>query len=508
MKVAMKKLLTLQNLRRIYAIFFVLLFVILIFLTNFLYLQGYEIQLFFDLDPLVAITTFFTGGTLYKGLVLSVFVIIGTLFLGRFFCSWICPLGIINHLISFGFGKFSSSESTKLNAYRKTQRIKYYILIFSLILAFFGLLQIGLLDPIALVTRSFIVSVFPAIQYWTGYLYLKQPLFQGGILIGVVFVSILLANRIIPRFWCRILCPLGALLGLLSIFSLFRIRRNTEKCNDCKKCLQGCQGACEPFGEIRNNECLLCMNCISNCPEGALHYGLATPESSIHKAIDIPRRRLIETTVVGLALYPILKTVANARTLPREKVIRPPGSIKEDDFLSKCIKCSECMKICPTNVLQPALLESGFEGLWTPVLKNRIGYCEHNCVLCGQVCPTGAITPLQVVEKVGKAPDIKPMKIGTAFYDRGRCLPWAMNIPCIVCEEVCPTSPKAIWFQETTIDLRGGGSKRLKQPLLDPSRCIGCGICENKCPVQDPAAIRVTSVGETRSTTNQMILNG
>ena len=164
------------------------------------------------------------------------------------------------------------------------------------------------------------------------------------------------------------------------------------------------------------------------------------------------------------------------------------------------------MKVCPTNAIQPALLEAGFEGLWTPLLISRIGYCEYNCVLCGHVCPTGAITPLTIEKKLGRDNPKKPVKIGTAFYDRGRCLPWAMNIDCIVCEEVCPTSPKAIWFENVDVQMRDGKLKRIKRPYMDPNLCIGCGICENKCPVRDRAAVRVTSVGETRSAVNQMIL--
>ena len=159
----------------------------------------------------------------------------------------------------------------------------------------------------------------------------------------------------------------------------------------------------------------------------------------------------------------------------------------------------------PSN-LQPALLEGGLEGLWTPVLQNRIGYCEQNCVLCGQVCPTGAIRAITVQEKVGAPPFEQALKLGTAFYDHGRCLPWAMHIECIVCEEMCPTSPKAIWYKTVEIPGRDGKPMKLKQPYVEPRLCIGCGICENKCPVEDLAAIRVSSVGETRSVDNQMLI--
>src|SRR5208282_2892577 len=169
------------------------------------------------------------------------------------------------------------------------------------------------------------------------------------------------------------------------------------------------------------------------------------------------------------------------------------------------------MKVCPNNALQPTLLEAGLEGVWTPVLAPRIGYCEPTCVLCSQVCPTGAIWEITQAEKIGssqgdeKRP--KPVKLGTAFYDRGRCLPWAMATECIVCEEWCPTSPKAIYLQPAQVVTADGSLKLVKQPYLDPSCCVGCGACEYACPVQDHPAIYVTSIGESRSRANQFLLN-
>jgi ferredoxin len=415
-------------------------------------------------------------------------------------------MGILNQWISHLFNKRRPSDDYRINEYRPIFRIKYYILTLLLILAMFGSLQIGLFDPIPFIMRSFAVSFFPAVNYWSGDMYLKQPLFNGGVLIAVIFLSILFANRFLTRFWCRVICPLGALLGVLSAKSLLRIRRDVEKCTDCQKCLRTCHGGCDPHTAMRVSECHVCMNCIEDCPEDAIHYGLAREHSSVHSPVDVNRRRLLETAITGLVLFPMMRSVVNAQTDPKHRVIRPPGSIPEKEFLGRCIKCSECMRVCPTNVIQPALLEGGFEALWTPILMNKIGYCEFNCVLCTQVCPTGAIVSLSVEKKVGKPPYQKPIKIGTAFFDRGRCLPWAMNTECIVCEEVCPTSPKAIWFQSAEVNLRHGKTKLLKLPHLDPKLCVGCGICENKCPVHDHPAVRVSSIGETRSGTNQMIL--
>jgi ferredoxin len=157
------------------------------------------------------------------------------------------------------------------------------------------------------------------------------------------------------------------------------------------------------------------------------------------------------------------------------------------------------MKVCTTNGLQPTLFEAGIEGIWSPMLVPRIGYCEYRCTLCGQVCPTGAIKRLQLEEKA-------KVRIGLAMIDKSRCLPWAHARPCVVCEEVCPTAKKAIWFEDARVRDRKGNSLVVKQPRVDLELCIGCGICEAKCPVLGRPAITVSNVGESRSRENQLLL--
>jgi ferredoxin len=261
----------------------------------------------------------------------------------------------------------------------------------------------------------------------------------------------------------------------------------------------------------RQSECHLCLNCQAVCPEGSLSFCFfptheptpANPPST--PQVDITRRKVLASLAGGVVLYPMVRSGDAFEVNAESRLIRPPGSVGEHDFLAKCIRCGQCMRVCPNNALHPTLLESGLEGLWTPILIARIGYCEPSCTLCTQVCPTGAILELTVTEKVGDK-DTPPNRIGTAFFDRGRCLPWAMAKTCIVCEEWCPTSPKAVYLKEEVVADRNGMSVTVKRPYIDPDLCTGCGACEYACPVVDRPAVYITAIGETRSPEKQILL--
>ncbi len=534
-------------LRRISQIFFLLVFLWLLIFTSLRPTPGATgdiqlrapVRLFFLLDPLVAACNALAGHALYTGLWISLFIVIPTLFLGRFFCGWICPMGTLQHFVGF-----LPSESKRgkqridSNRYKRWQTVKYVVLVAGLVAASFGSMAVGWLDPFSLLVRSVGLALLPAFNFavramlaplehshagllksagttvhsalQATILDFRQTHFSQGLVLGILFLIILAASLRVTRLWCRSICPLGAFLGFMSRFSLFGLHKDDTACNRCNRCLLHCQGGDDPIGGVpwRKTECLMCMNCVGACPEHSLAFRFFRKEKEV-AGTDMGRRRALTGLAAGAAAVPLIRSNTGLGKGRHDRLLRPPGSLDESDFLSRCIRCGECMKVCPNNSLHPTLEEAGLAGLWTPTLVPRIGYCEPSCVLCSEVCPTGAIWRITPREKgwvVGVGTN-QPVRLGTAFYDRGRCLPWAEAIECIVCEEWCPVSPKAIYVEEAEVIDSSGRTKKLKQPRVDPNRCVGCGACEFACPLQERPAVYVTSIGESRSPASQILLN-
>jgi polyferredoxin len=540
----------LSQLRKISQVVFLALFFFLLFKTEFRgSLKGlsgdislaYPVNFFFRLDPLVAISNALTTHALYKGLLWSLIILVPTFFLGRFFCGWICPLGTLNHF--FGSLKSEKKRGLRLidsNRYKTWQTWKYYLLVVLLVSSLFGGLMLAVMDPLSLLVRSLTTSILPGLNlafnavldflFRSDYgavvfigrglqwvlnatlLNFKQAYFRQGFFLGIIFIALMVLNLRITRFWCRALCPLGALLGLVSRWSILGIEKSPSDCDDCNRCLLHCQGGDDPIpaAQWRKAECHLCFNCVGDCPKSGIKFKFFPGTSTTEEVPQLRRRKVLTAVGAGVLILPALRSTTGFSTERSPRLIRPPGSLDETDFLARCIRCGDCMKVCPNNALHPAWSEAGLEGFWTPVVVPRVGYCEPSCVLCTQVCPTGAIWEITQAEKAwlpaAAKQGAKPIRLGTAFYDHGRCLPWSMATECIVCEEWCPTSPKAIYLVKAEVIDAQGKPKQLQQPHVDPTRCVGCGACEFACPVKDRPAVYVSGIGESRSPTNQILL--
>ncbi|MFW6132896.1 MAG: 4Fe-4S dicluster domain-containing protein, partial [Planctomycetota bacterium] len=450
---------------------------------------------------------------------LGLMTVLSAIFLGRAFCGWVCPFGTIHHAVGW-LGRRGRSRSQRAAAgrYRKLFEIKYYLLVVVAAALLLGVQQAGLLDPIALLTRSLTTTLLPmadqvgrsvgadAYDRWAWFT--QVHFVHGAWVIVFVFAGLVLANLWMPRFFCRVLCPLGAGLGLLSRFSLLRHRRTEEACTNCARCDAVCPTGAEPGGELRTSECIVCFNCSELCPTQAVRF-LPVIADAPHEVPqpDLSRRRLLASAAFGLTL-PLAAWLDPAQSRPARQLVRPPGALDEESFLDACVRCQLCARVCPTGVIQPASGEAGWAGLWTPMMDYKLGYCEYNCNACGDVCPTGAIRKLTLDEKHGNGTFAEdgPVRVGTAFVDRGRCLPWAMATPCIVCQEVCPVSPKAIYLEQVRLTDRSGRQVEIQRPRVDPERCIGCGICSNKCPVRNDPAIYVSGINASRDESSRLTL--
>jgi len=494
----------------------------------------YAVNILFRIDPLVGACVTLATQTLISLLWPCLMLVALTLLLGRFFCGWICPMGTLTDIASRIFVPRQKSSPALLKNWRF---LKYGILVLVLISSAFSVQFLGFVDPFALLVRGMAFGVDPAVNFLvTGLfdtIYLSGPAWVSGMtepVYGVLksfvlphkqsffylsslsffLVAGILALEIFgKRFWCRNLCPLGALLGLIAKGAILK-RMPITACKGCRLCEKKCSlKAFDPGdpgagdyrsgdnrsdargsdgntrGRLMIEECTLCMDCIQYCPKGITGFGFGLPQS--FTPVDIRRRQLVTAGLAGLCL-PVLGRTNALSKLPDNDVIRPPGALAELDFLATCVRCGECMKVCITNGLQPLGFEKGLESMFTPRLLPRLGYCEFNCTLCSQVCPTQAIAPLPKRQK-------HAFVMGTAWFDKNRCLPHAENKACIVCEEHCPVHDKAIQFDEIKIVGGGGESFLLKRPRVLADRCIGCGICEHVCPVPGEAAIRVLGLG-------------
>ena len=476
---------------------------------------GVSAGLFLECDPLIALGTLLAAGDIYHlgvmGLLWALVVLWSALIFGRAFCAWVCPLGTLQHACGWMLAPRDIQARAARNAHRPSSALKYVLLAALLGAAWGGLLDVGLLDPLCILNRALALGVLPVVEgvvRWAapgGWVYpAAVPVHRMAWFMGGALIAMLLAVAVRPRFFCRVLCPLGALLGVVSRVSLFRIARDTRLCTGCGLCRAQCEGASEPNGRLRRTECVVCANCIGACPEGALSYRFLPSEADEVSWPDVRARRIVLAAVAGVVAAPLVRLGGRDEREWSPLLIRPPGAVEEREFLRRCVKCGQCMRVCPTNVLQPAFMEAGIAGVWTPVLSMRFGACDSDCTLCGQVCPTGAIERLTAAQRRGEEPmpgAEEPVRVslGTAFIDRGRCLPWAMQRPCAVCESVCPVSPKAIVADEVVLAHADGTRTLLRQPRVAPELCIGCGACEHACPVRDLAAIRVSASGESRS---------
>lgn len=492
------------------------------------------VDIFLRMSPLSAIGAMVAAKEFIVRYWPAFVVLAASLFLGRFFCGWVCPLGTTLD-ITDGLLK-SRRKSISYRIY-DGKRLKYYILAFLLLSLFIGHQMVGWLDPLSIVTNAYTVVVHPylvsLVNSFFGFLHkfyfisfvsdpvhgflkealfaLRPPFFRGHLISLLLISAIILLGLFYKRYWCRNLCPLGALFALLSGWSIFKRVVGEGLCDSCDRCNIDCKmGAIDDTGKkTQAGECVLCMKCQAICHTSAVRFTLNQPlEQDV--PVNLTKRGFVTACVSSAVVAPLLSLNFQKKKNKGDLgIIRPPGSIPEDKFQAKCIRCGECMRVCKTNGLHPTILEAGLSGMWTPQLIPRIGYCAHDCVLCTKVCPSGAITRLSKEKK-------HCLAIGKARIDRNRCIPWVgyarlpdldknwEDVSCGVCEEVCPVPTKAIHFNTYV----HGNGKEIRRVYVREESCIGCGFCEKVCPVNGRSAIVVEGIQpQVMTRENEMIEN-
>ena len=474
-------------------------------------------RLFPDLDPLNALAALFGAG---RFALLALLMVVVGLVWGRIFCAYVCPLGFCIDVVDALLGKTgrrparggcsggAAAEDAQPAA--RPERRNGALASWGLQWVLLGLVLVGLalknslplaLDPIGLLTRGLAVIFYPLWIWaanglvgwfrpvaeqmgWYGLAYhaYPQPGFQaaaGNLILLALVLGLGLSTR---RFWCRGLCPLGALLGLLGRFAPSR-RRVTGACTNCGRCEDACPMQAigvDPF-RTRLSACIHCKSCEAVCPEDAISFSLRPRPDARCRPLSEGLSRRHFFFGLGLGSMAIVLTRLDPRTGKKtDRMIRPPGALPEAEFLATCIRCGACLRVCVTHTLQAAGMESGLIRWGTPVHNMRIAGCEQHCNLCGRICPSGAIRDLPLIER-------QHAKIGTAVLFRERCAAWAKDRLCLLCDEACPYN--AIVFRQVE------GHRR---PFVDESRCNGCGMCEAVCPVNGEAAIVVYPLDELR----------
>lgn len=430
-------------------------------------------------------------------------ILLLTFFFGRLYCSSICPLGAFQDLISRISKKFIKKKRYRFS--KPHNWLRYSILIITILFYLIGSgFLINLLDPYSTFGKIFsnlfrpiligvnnsLSTIFEKLNiYW---LYPYDFRGVSWLAIGFSFSFLVLVFYFsfkYGRLYCNTICPVGTLLGFLSKFSFYKIAIDQATCKGCGVCERVCKSNCidlkSETREIDFSRCVSCYNCFTVCPTNGIKYS----RNKFNKTVDVKseiepdinKRTFILSSLVYLIGVNAISFAQN-KIIPKKKStipilkkypVSPPGSKSIKKFSGSCTACHLCVSACPTQVLQPSYLEYGFLGILQPRMDYEKSFCNYECALCTEICPTGAISKVTVKEK-------KTIQLGKANFLKDNCIVYTENTDCGACSEHCPTKAVAMVPY-----------KNLMSPKVNQEICVGCGACEYACPVKPYKAIYV-----------------
>ena len=422
-----------------------------------------------------------------------------TLVLGRVYCSVVCPLGIMQDLVSRLRGK---KGARRFAFSREKKWLRYPILALYLVACVAGMgVVVALLDPYGAFGRLAQNLLQPlyvwgnnalaaVAEHYESYAFYSRDVWMRSLPTFIVAAVTLVAVGALAwrggRTYCNTICPVGTLLGLLSRFAIFKVRIN-DKCVHCHSCERRCKASCIDIenGRVDHSRCVVCGNCLTVCKVDAITYGLK-PRAAVPAqerkpiAMDKSKRAFLVGGAVAISAAALaqarkkrdggLAVIEEKKNVGRTTPILPPGALSARHLARHCTACQLCVAQCPNGVLRPSDDPSTF---MQPVMAYDRGYCRSECHRCSEVCPAGAITPISLDEKVSTV-------IGHAVPVRANCLPHTHRnengdpVSCGNCARHCPHD--AIMMVE---DEQVQGAM---VPIVNTSKCIGCGACEYVCP--------------------------
>lgn len=428
-----------------------------------------------------------------------------TLVCGRIYCSVICPLGVMQDLVSWIHGKKKKNRFT----YSPAKSWLRYAMLAVMVAAFVagaGSL-VALLEPYSNYGR-FVINLFQPLYMWgnnglaaiaehyNSYAFYSVDVWMKSlptfIVAVVMFILVVVLAWRGGRTYCNTLCPVGTILGVLARFSWFKVRFDEDKCRNCGLCTKNCKASCIDFKshKVDYSRCVACGNCLEKCNFGALTYSHkatkpATKDTTTHDTADTARRAmLVGTAIVGadLALAQAGKKVDGGLAVIEDKQepkrstpLTPPGSMSARNMAMRCTACQLCVSSCPNQVLRPS---TDLMTMMQPVMSYERGYCRPECNRCSQLCPTGAIKPIGTDEKAAT-------QIGHAVWIKKNCVVITDGVSCGNCARHCPSGA----IEMVPLDANDENSPFV--PAVNTEKCIGCGACEHLCPSRPYSAIYV-----------------
>lgn len=428
-----------------------------------------------------------------------VIIIILTFLFGRVYCSTICPLGTLQDLISYFSRRISKKK--KYFLLKPYSLVRYSILAATIIFiisgsiyllnlldpfSIFGKIISNLVRPLFLIVNNVSASLLESLGiYWLYPVEIRNIDLFTIIIASFFLIVIGVMSYLRGRLYCNLVCPVGTLLGLFSKFSAFQIVIDESNCRSCNLCEKECKAGCidKRNKVIDFSRCVSCFNCFNACHSDGIVYknvitenNLSTNPTDERKRVFLKSLLIYFSGLTGLSLAQVKIIPKKESTIPvlKKFPVTPPGSKSIDHFTSSCTACHLCISACPTQVLQPSFLEYGFLGMMQPHMDYITSFCNYDCVICSEVCPTGAIEKIIVEEK-------KLSQLGKAVFVKENCIVYTEETACGACSEHCPT--KAVDMLEP--------HKNLKAPKLNNDICIGCGACEFACPTKPHKAIYI-----------------